>query len=255
MNGAIALHEWMSTSRGASSPGSYVDEKQISWEYILSTIRWYTQQLNPPQDDNANDSFRTSGSGFDQTDSEDATGYYYGTDNSDHINVRSTGRSTAASSSRSTQNVKKELDENSSRTLLSLLSLLSYAAFKSDTARNDILDIRLTVPGSKRYVAVEDDALTILFSLLVTSISSDLRGMALSAISNLVRCTSPKNASNEDKRKEQERIIRCWELLELSQILPTKKFSQFSLDTHNANQMLSRAFTKNEVSLAFNIKV
>lgn len=258
LSGADAVHEWMTISQRNSTPSSspYIDENKISWEYILNAIRWYTNQLNPPQDDNVHDSWRTSGSMHDQTDSDEATGYYYGAENSSNYSNNSNVRqqsSTSLSSSRSTQHLPKELDESSSQALLSLLSLLSYVAYKSEAARNFILNIKLPVPGSKRFVAVEDDALTILFSLVLTPISSELRGMAFSAVSNLLRCGSFETLSVNDQTKSEELMSRCWDLLELAQILPTRRLAQYSLisETPTSNPFFSSPFSKREVRLYF----
>ncbi len=250
MNGALAVHEWLSdANRLTSSPSSLAEETKISWEYILNEIRWYTQQLNPSEEENTDD--WSSGGRYNQSYSQESTGYYYGTNNNSGYNDRSQNNaSSKVSASRSARHAKKELDEASSRTLSSLLTILSQVAFKSDVARRSILDIRLAVPGmNRRYLPVEDDALTILFSLLVTSISSELRGSALCAISNLVRCTEPAVATKEQQSRDNDVVRRCWNLLELSQLIPIDKLCQYSPMSTNISS--HSHFTRQEVSSNF----
>ena len=249
VNGAMVVHEWMYSPRqvSSSSPNSFGEENRINWEYILNAIRWYAQQLNPPPE--MNDSWRTSDAKYDEVGSDEPTGYYYGTDSSANYNSNQKARQSIATKSSSSQNVKKSLDENDSKILLSLLKLLSYAVMKSEVARRYILGIRLPVSGSKRFIGCEDDALTILFSLAVlNSISPEIRGMTLSGISNLVRCAS----SSEKTEKDDETTRRCWDLLELSQLLPTRKLSQYSSsESPTLKNAFLGSFPKKEVSKVF----
>ena len=251
INGATAVYDWLSNStRVSSSPTSYRDEFQpINWEYILNAIRWYTQQLNPPQEESKRDSWSTNKSNSNQPGSDQATGYYYGTEpiGNDELSSRqSSGKSMKPSGT--AKNGPKELDAISASTLMSLLTLLSNIAYKSDDARRQILKIRLAVPGNKRFFIDEDDALTILFSLLVTSISSELRGMALNAISNLVRFDKSKLLSEEEKTIDHDVVKRCWELLELSQLVPINKFSQYSsVDSNRVRSILTGGLSNSKV--------
>lgn len=250
MNGANAVHELMSNPN-INSSSTYGDESHINWEYILNSIRLYTNELNPePVEDTTNDSWRSSGNQYDQTDTDDNQGYYYGIDSTSNYNPNNSDKATK-SASKSSQRMERGLDEFSSRILLSFLSLISQVTFKSDVARKAIMAIRLPVPGSKRLIAVEDDVLSILFSLLVTPISSELRGMTLCAISNLIRCPPLKTLSNEEQKIYEDLVLRCWSMIEKTQILPTRKLSQYPLSSEvtYSNPYFSSSNNNQEVSL------
>jgi hypothetical protein len=105
---------------------------------------------------------------------------------------------------------------------------LSQVALKSEESRLKLLDIRLSSSGSQRTLAREDDVIAILFELIVTSISPEMRGLALTAISNLVRQAPNENSSKEKIEKADDTVLKCWELLESSQILPIAKLGQYS---------------------------
>jgi len=227
-NGATAVHDWLSNAdRESFSPVSpsanIADVNRIDWAYILNTIRFYAHQLNPPQ---AGDGFCQSSSSY--ATNEDSTAYYYGaTDNGAYSNIQAQ-QGAVKSSSVSSVEAKKKLDENSTLTLLSLLGLLSHVSLKSKLARKSILDTKLTVHGSKRF-ALEDDALSILFTLLVTSITPEIRGSTLMAIANLVRCDDISCLSVVEKEQVMDTAKRGWDLLETSQIIPIDILSQYSI--------------------------
>ena len=237
-NGATAVHDWLSSNRDSFSPASPIASSlsdatnRIDWTYILNAIRWYAHELNPPQVEQGGTNWGSSVDGFCQsassyTATEDSTKYYYGTtNNGNHTNTQSQ-KGDVKSSSASAVEKNKELDESSTLTLMSLLSLLSHAALKSDLARRSILETKLVVPGSKRY-ALEDDALSILFSLLVTSITPEIRGSTLTAIANLVRCDDKSALSTEREEQVMDSARRCWDFLEQCQIIPINMLSQYS---------------------------
>jgi len=145
-------------------------------------------------------------------------------------------------------NKPKELDELGRNTLMALLCLLSNVASKSSAAREFILGIQLPaamednndansstgISGTGGY---RDGSLEILFSLLtITTLTPDIRGMAFSAIANLLlqpndneqgaaaAAASSVNAASAAKKAAS----RAWELLELCQFVPIKLLSQYS---------------------------
>ena len=254
-DGASVIFEWLSDStRLKSSPTSYDVTKQVNWIYILYSIQWYTEQLNPPAAEKSqtgwgvNDQYQKASS-YDV----DSTAYYYGADdNSTSYSSNAQTRGTDSSSSGlSTGNKKKELDDKSVMILSSFLSLLSQVALKSDESRLKILDIRLDASGGQRTLAREDDAITILFQLLVTSISPEIRGLALTTIANLVRQPNNTDLSKEEKQKADGTMMKCWELLESSQILPIAKLGQYSPLQNTGMPSFTRSKTPAEMVSIF----
>ena len=255
-DGASVICEWLSDStRLKSSPTAYDVTKQVNWIYILYSIQWYTEQLNPPAAEKGqtgwgvNDQYQKSTSSYDV----DSTAYYYGADdNSTSYSSNAQTRGTDSSSSRlSTGNKKKELDDRSVMILSSFLSLLSQVALKSEESRLKILDIRLDASGGQRTLAREDDAITILFQLLVTSISPEIRGLALTTIANLVRQPPNSDLSKEGKEKAEDTMLKCWELLESSQILPIAKLGQYSPLQNTGMPSFTRSKTPAEIVSIF----
>ena len=249
-NGADTICEWLfQNDRMTSSPTSYDASKQVSLEYILYSIQYYAQQLNPPAEKsqsgwNSTDQFQQSSSMYD----DDSTSYYYGAD--DVLESQSKSQE-GGSNSAASGDKKRELDGKSARILSSLLDLLSNVALKSEKSRKKILEIKLGSVGQAR--TREDDAITILFSLLVTSISPEIRGLTLSTIANLIRQSENYPLlSSEDKEKSDDTVMKCWELLDLSQIIPIAKLGQYSpLQNENAPSY-SRSYEKKEaVSICF----
>jgi hypothetical protein len=224
-DGASVIYEWLADSdRFKSSPTSYDATKQVNWIYILCSIQYYTKQLNPPAAAKSQTGWGVTDQ-YQKTSSYDAdsTAYYYGADdNSTKFSSTTQTRADSASDK------KMELDERSSMILSSFLSLLSQVALKSEESRLKLLDIRLSSSGSQRILAREDDVIAILFELIVTSISPEMRGLALTAISNLVRQAPNENSSKEKIEKADDTVLKCWELLESSQILPIAKLGQYS---------------------------
>lgn len=243
-NGATAVHDWVSNIDGSgfspTSPGhassTSVTRDRIDWAYILTTIRWYAHQISPPGGSSV-DGFGQSTSSY--TPTEDSSQYYYGAENNDNTNSNSKGGD-AKSSSASTTEKNKELDETSTLTLLSLISLLSHVALKSDLARWSILS--LVIPGSSRY-APEDDVLSILFSLLITSITPEIRGSILTAIANLVRCDDNRCLSEDQVEQVMNVARRCWDNLEQCQIIPIDALSQYSKVVDSSN-MIAGSFAQ-----------
>ncbi len=228
-NGADAICEWLSqNNRMTSSPTSYDPSKQVTLEYVLYSIQYYAQQLNPPVE-SSQSGWTSSANQFQQTsyvydDDDDDTSYYYGADDAADSYSKSQDR---GSNSVTSGSKKKELDERSARILASLLNLLSNVALKSEQSRKRILNIKLGAVGHSR--TREDDAITILFSLLVTSITPEIRGLTLSTLAHLIRqCKDYHLFSSDDKEFSDDAVMRCWELLEMSQIVPIAKLGQYS---------------------------
>ena len=246
-NGADAIYNWLSpNNRFELSPTSYDASKQVKWDYVLFSIQYYAQKLNPP----AQKCRKSWGADTPSTNDEDNTSYYYGAD----IPSRFQSDSQKGSNLSSSDDVKKELDERSAMILSALLTLVSHVALKSEEGRKQILDIRLA--PSENSNSGDDDAITILFSLLVTSISSVIRGLTLSAIANLIRQSEKyPMLSKEEKERSDDAILKCWNLLDLCQIVPIAKLGQYSpLQNGNNNVFSNNNAKKDRVSKEFALR-
>ena len=251
-NGADAVYDWLSqNNRMTSSPTSHDASKQINWVYILYAIQWYAEQLNPPAAEKSQtgwgvaDKYQQSSSLY----NEDSTSYYYGADDnsSQYRSQSQQGGADATSSRLSSADEKKELDEKSTMILTSFLSLLSHVALKSEESRTKILEIKLPPPGSQRSLTREDDAITVLFALLATPLSPEIRGLTLTALANLVRQEHNSSLSKEAKEKSDDVILRCWELLESCQIIPIARLAQYSPLQNGNGSSYSQNQTKKDV--------
>jgi hypothetical protein len=108
---------------------------------------------------------------------------------------------------------------------VAILGLISHVAAKSSVARSEILSIKVAAPGSNDVTSsmvlggIEDDPLTILFSLLTVPIPPNVRGLTFVAIANLIRCKTTNESANIGRRG--------WDLLEACRILPIGLLSQY----------------------------
>uniref|UniRef100_A0A7S3VEG0 Uncharacterized protein n=1 Tax=Chaetoceros debilis TaxID=122233 RepID=A0A7S3VEG0_9STRA len=236
-----ANHSRLNLNSSPTTMSNSDSSKQVTWVFILNTIRWYAQQLNPPTAAETRQSSWGGGVTEQSSYTEDSTAYYYGADDNfsqstSQNNTRGTGPGRGSSTS-SPVNVKKELDHSSILTLKALISLVSNVAVKSPSSRREILGIKIPMSSGggngKRFDTMEDDALTIFFTLIVTSIPSEVRGLAFTAIANLIRMEQIQDKYDSSPSKEEQEwyedtVFKCWELLESTQVVPIGKLAQYS---------------------------
>jgi hypothetical protein len=226
-SGAYLVYEWLcDNNRLSSSSSTYDSTKQLNWESILSSLHYYATQLNPAEE--SDEVALKVGEQYETTYNEESTSYYYGADDNGISNSRNTSNESNTVST-STQTTRKQLKEADIYTLSAMISIISNISLKSPVHRRKILSIRIPEPGGKKFSTKENDILSILFSLSVAPISSDMRGLVLSTIANLVSLNGLGFLSDEEKEQADETILRCWELLEASQIIPILRLSQYTI--------------------------
>lgn len=214
-NGATAVHSWLSSNKTNSSD----TVEKVDWKYVLDALRWYANDLTPATDKkNTN----TSKIGLSRPTAEESTAYYYGADtielstsNPDQMN---------SSNNTSLSDSGNKLNEENAVMIMSLLNLVSNASLCSDEVKKNILDTKIT---NKDKFGPDDDVLTILFSLLVTPITPDVRGLILVTLANLVRFDHIQKLPREHQESVIDIARRSWECLDICQIIPFTKLSQF----------------------------
>jgi len=248
-NGASVVHRILC---GERTINQRAPERHIHflWSQILGAIRWYAENLSQENEDVSTKN-KASAAAADRirnsAPAESSTSYYYmasgNTSNSSRGMETASSSSTAntersndgvqSSSNSSVSNETKELDEVGRHTLMSLLCLMSNVASKCYAAREFILAIQIPAQDDTndgRSVSdggIQDGSLEILFSLLtIASLPPDIRGMAFSAIANLL--PADENLSNATASSAKNAALRAWELLELCQFVPIKLLSQYS---------------------------
>ena len=220
-NGANIVHSILAQD---SFQKETVQLSAVTWAYLLNAVQWYADQLSTPRSDPRSSS-SSSFSVNNHTSSSsmpDSTSYYYGMNEDFNMPNHSTFMNTTApqqnnhkektNNSDLNNSTKRTLGEGNTLALLSVLALISRIATSSDDARNYINSLRIpsNIGGNR-----EEDCLTILFQLLNTSLSSDIKGEVFSALAALVR-------------NDRAAASRAWNLLESSQVLPTSVLEQYT---------------------------
>eukprot|EP00557_Chaetoceros_sp_GSL56_P014871 CAMPEP_0176484866 /NCGR_PEP_ID=MMETSP0200_2-20121128/4716_1 /TAXON_ID=947934 /ORGANISM="Chaetoceros sp., Strain GSL56" /LENGTH=2592 /DNA_ID=CAMNT_0017881435 /DNA_START=156 /DNA_END=7934 /DNA_ORIENTATION=+ len=240
-SGADAIFDWLrNNNRLKSSPTSYDPTSQINWNYILYWLDWFQEQFSPQSQ---------SGWGNEISQSEGSTSYYYGSDDWDNpykSNV-SNNLNNAKDPSLNASNQKVDVDSWTKMLLLSYLSLISHVVLRSYRCRKEILELKLTKSQSSHILAKDEDIITIFFNLLSKPISPDARGLTFTTIANLVRQRPNEKQTVDEKKKSDDIVLKCWELLESSQILPIVKLSQYSPIQGSAMPTFTRSQSKTEM--------
>uniref|UniRef100_A0A7S4I8C0 Uncharacterized protein n=1 Tax=Odontella aurita TaxID=265563 RepID=A0A7S4I8C0_9STRA len=268
-NGAAAVHAllsdrvppplWSPSSSPSSSLGassSSASQQMITWSYLLDSVRYYADYLGSysigdgaPSPAGRSGGASSSSMAFDFQ-GRPSTAYYYGAES----NAVEGGRGFVHASSDTSMGAgasgiagaTRELGEANTLTLMSILDLISRAALRSPEAREEILGVRLPVPGASAAVGAgagaEDDPLTILFSLAIQPLTPEVRGLAFVAIANLIRGGTRTGKEESSKpftegaqmqgRNDVEWGRRGWEMLEASRILPISALAQYSSPQH-----------------------
>jgi len=214
-------------------------QSMITWSYLLNAIQWYADHLSPSTYDQKTSSSSSSYSIHKHASSSslfNSTSYYYGANEDFSLPNNSSYKQTSSPQQpkqrEKSANVvlknstKPTLGESNTLALLSVLALISRIASSSDNARAYINCIRIP---STNVGEREDDALTILFRLLTTSLSSDIKGEIFNALSALVRA-------------DKFMASKAWDLLEVSQVVPTAILEQYSSGHSLAGATSSNTF-------------
>ncbi|KAL3810725.1 hypothetical protein ACHAXA_008498 [Cyclostephanos tholiformis] len=270
-DGAAMVHSYLSGNR-AINPHSTDLRIHFLWNTIISSIRWYAENLSPSDDEGlvtpaegTNKSAKIRLSSNSDID-ESSSSYYYGVggggvaaggssfnadgDASSPLSERRSSPSTAGVST------KMELDELGRNTLMALLCLVANVTSKCHAARVFVLGIQLPASDSTESggFGYHDGSLEILFSLLtITSLPPEIMGMTFVAIANLLQpseaCTgatladSRPNLSESDASAAEQNNVsiagarRAWELMEMCQFVPIKLLSQYSSNAAGAGSM------------------
>lgn len=235
-NGAEVVHQLL--MGGAAnlnmSPRSSPNRTQITWQYLLDLICYYADELSRPASSgesskSMSEGLRRSASGTYETDGTPSTAYYYGADSNatdGQSASYSRGESQGGSGSSSATSGRKrfELDEHNKFELLSILTLISNVCSRSTKARSEIL----ALTTSSAAGGIGGPTLSTLFSLVVSPIPTDIRGLVFVAVANLVRSQPTKMSSEQEKESAITQGKEAWRLLEMTQILPIGLLGQYA---------------------------
>ena len=250
-NGASLVHSFLSGGKSINAQSER--HTPFSWEGVINAIRWYAEKLSPEERDDSDkkspaDRLRRSSTTSPET-SQSSTSYYYGVGNagstagmeSSSSTPEQTYRGQSTSSHAGKSSDTNELDEVGRNTLVSILCLVSNVASKCNVARDCILGIQLPVQDYNGHY--QDGCLEILFALLTTSISPEIRGLTFMAIANLLQPSSSENKGKSAMGK------RAWDLLECCQFIPIKFLSQYSAYAAGSGSMPTMSsLGRNQVS-------
>ncbi|KAL3775657.1 hypothetical protein ACHAW5_008127 [Stephanodiscus triporus] len=213
--GAALVHSYLSGNRAINPHGTTDRRMHFLWNTIVSSIRWYAENLSPNDDEGAA-AASIGGKGKEGTNKsskirlssnsamdESSSYYYYGvsgggvaaggssTNAEGDASSPLSERSNRGSPSTSSVSAKMELDELGRNTLMALLCLVANVASKCHAARAFVLGIQLPVSDSNdggEGLGLQDGSLEILFSLLtITSLPPEIMGMTFVAIANLLQ--------------------------------------------------------------------
>ena len=256
------MHALLSFKRTAAGPPSSPDGSpspsdsgRIGYGFLLETVQWYSDELCSPSTADYGLRHRASsfGSPYEAEAAAPSTAYYYGADGGGFGGGATPSRGAEDPFGRPSSSgsgggapppaagTRKELGEFDSLALHSILDLMGRVALTSPAARDEILSVRLPVV-TDGVTAEEGDALTVLFSLILQPIPSDLRGAAFVAVANLIRGGGSVDDGGDRSQRSSSPLLspgevadggvgiarRGWELLEASQILPVGLLAQFA---------------------------
>jgi hypothetical protein len=230
--GAAMVHSYLS-GNGAINPHGTDRRIHFLWNTIVSTIRWYAENLSTSDDEGAvaatagkegtNKSAKirlSSNSAMD----ESSSSYYYGVGSggvaAGGSSANADGDASSPFSERSSRgspstggvSAKMELDELGRNTLMALLCLVANVASKCHAARVFVLEIQLPASDSNDVnggLGYQDGSLEILFSLLtITSLPPEIMGMTFVAIANLLQpnddCSGAASAAVRPNASESD---------------------------------------------------
>lgn len=259
-SGADAIFDWLSNNnRFISSPTSYDATSQINWSYILLWLNWCQEQLSPPSSTKSHGGWGVNDNvGYRTSQNDGSTSYYYGShewDNSYKSNVIGSGAHTKEPSLNAVSE-KFDLDSWTTMLLMSYLSLVSHVAVRSYRCRKELLEMKVAKSSTSHIMAKDEDIITILFNLLSKPISSETRGLTFTTIANLVRQRPDEKQTINKKKKYDDIVLKCWEFLESSQILPIFKLCQYSPLRSSVTPGFTRSQSKMEkVSISVFLRI
>jgi hypothetical protein len=151
---------------------------------------------------------------------------------------------------------KFDLDSWTTMLLMSYLSLVSHVAVRSYRCRKELLEMKVAKSSTSHIMAKDEDIITILFNLLSKPISSETRGLTFTTIAILVRQRPDENQAIDEKKKYDDIVLKCWEFLESSQILPIFKLCQYSPLRNSVTPGFTRSQSKMEkVSISVFLRI
>ena len=235
-SGADAVHRWLSggSVRDLSPPSSPSVGTGMDWSYVLDALRWYSVELGGKSSNCSVGISRTSPSNRGDGHFEENTDYYYNTNiGGDSATMQNKGRRSSDGGVNQSSTVGitesiRQLNDIDTLNILSLLGLLSAVVSRSDTARDHILNLYLQPRPGSSLTTSGDDALSILFSLVVASVTSDIRGATFTAIADLLHCDNIVSLPQDKKERLLSAGRRGWEYLERCRTIPISSLSQYA---------------------------
>lgn len=222
VNGAELVNSILSQNNYNSS---------ITWSYLLNALQWFADELSIQ----ARSKTGTISSAYNNNNMNtsntinDSSSYYYGANEEDNIENdpksfsynASTQQPKSTISNTDENTASSSLGENNTLAILSMLALISRVTIVCPNARISINSLQ--IPTSTEEMK-QNDAITILFRLLTSSLSSNIKGEVFNVLAMLVK---------DDK----EKASKAWELLEISQVLPTVLLSQYTYRSQGINKL------------------
>ena len=233
--GAAAVHDMLCKNRTVEASSN---PNKVTWESILSMIRYFAQELNPQEaygGGSAGVTASAASSTGQSSPTSSSTAYYYFDEPTSTGRGSSMGASETKSktSSASSSNKPKELGESNEALLAAHLALIKTVAEHSAKARCDILSIKLPLLGSNTLAAGGDETLLVLFLLAIAPLSPQLRGAVFQAIASLLVV---KDADATQRAQLKEFGQNAWQYLESCQILPISLLDQYPKPYMPANE-------------------
>jgi len=217
-DGASVVHDILSSASSTSLAPDIDRRNQMSWQSLLSTIRWYAEQLNPQASSSSSANAAGTSSGTASTE------YYY----SDRPQPASSSYGTKKTASSRDDGVPKtrELGDANRYTLQSLLSLISNVCASCVAARLEILDTTIAIKDDawSNEILRQDTSLLILFALASSPLSPEVRGAVFGTIASIL-CKD--GATGAQAEQIEESALSAWYLLDKSQILPISMLEQY----------------------------
>lgn len=214
-SGAAVIHKLLS-----SDPDPDI-KHPISWDSLLETSRWFVKHLN------SQDSGRASVAASSST-SSSASSYYYSYEGqgSTPSSAAPFGTPFAGKDAAPIASKAHELSKSNTFHLLSRLSLMSRVAERSPAARIAIVSSKLPIRASDTSeVLGQDSALVILFTLVATPLTSEVRGAVFNTIASLLLTDGIQD--QEQIQALTEAALTAWDLLEDCQVIPIYLLDQF----------------------------
>jgi hypothetical protein len=211
MDGATAVHRILSHDRNTGVKGH-------TWVTLIENLRWYARELDPQQ-------YGSNVSKYGKNDKDSSNGtstqYYYYSENLDG----SERQDSEDTNNDPTSTRPKELGEDNTNLLLSILATISNVGERCPEARETVLSVNIPVYSSDGNETVgQDSALMILFTLATMPVAPGIRGAIFSTIASLLN----DDACHEGQaRRIQDFALQGWETLDACQILPIYLLEQY----------------------------